>query len=106
MLDIWVSSSAGAAAPTKVGEGSPKGDMRGRQQIHAQARSAGSGSIDHRWGWGSVGTNPAASTLSTTLLAPPTVIDNALAMSSTRHPSVAATTCMISNQASGTPCAC
>ena len=49
---------------------------------------------------------PAASTLSTTLLAPPTVIDNALAMSSTRQSVVAATTCVTSNQASGTPWAC
>jgi hypothetical protein len=44
--------------------------------------------------------------LSTTLLAPPTVIDNILAMSNTRQtPSVTSTTRMISNQASGTPCA-
>jgi hypothetical protein len=101
VLDIWVSSFAGCRRAHKSGEGSRQRNFRCRHQTQARLRQLDQlrstiGGLGFRW------RKPAASTLSTTLFAPPTVIDNAFAVSSTRHLPVPATTWMISNHASGT----
>jgi len=105
VTDSSANSSAGRADPIKPSRVRVKVAFPASSKLRPEAvrlmklerPSVGLGCRRHK---------PPASNRSTTLLAPPTVIDNALAMSSTRQSVVAATTCVTSNQASGTPWAC
>src|SRR5215208_6590815 len=103
VFDNWVSSPVDAAALRSAARASSKVTLAASSRlsplsvssIRLDLPSLGLGSRRHQ---------PPAWTLSTTLLAPPTVMNKASETSRTRQFGVVLTTCMTSNHASGKPC--